>query len=74
MSGRMPRKTSPKKVTGPIIGRRQFGQISAVEGIRLSETMKREFAEFDRAGLSAERRRESIIQRFKRGAGHKANV
>jgi hypothetical protein len=58
----------------PVIGRHQFGKISAVEGIRVSGTMKRAFAEFDRAGLSAEKRRESIIGRFKRGAGRKANV
>jgi hypothetical protein len=64
------RMTAP----GPVLGRRQFGKISAVEGIRLSGGMKRAFAEFDRAGLSAEERRRSIIGRFKRGAGHKANV
>jgi hypothetical protein len=70
----MQKKRSSRKSSGTVIGRGQFGKISAVEGIRLSRTMKREFAEFDRAGLSAERRRESIIGRFRRHAGHKANV
>jgi hypothetical protein len=70
----MQKKRTPKKILGPVIGRRQFGNISAVEGIRLSRTMKRVFAEFDRGGLSAERRRASIITRFKPRAGHKANV
>jgi hypothetical protein len=36
--------------------------------------MKRAFAEFDRAGLSAERRRASVIARFKPRVGQKANV
>jgi hypothetical protein len=70
----MKTKRSPKNVSGSVIGRRQFGKISAVEGIRLSGTMKRAFAEFDRAGLSAEQRRASIINRFKARAGQKANV
>jgi hypothetical protein len=64
------RKTAP----GPVLGRRQFGKISAVEGIRLTGPMKQAFAAFDRAGLSAEERRRSIIGRFKRGPGQKANV
>jgi hypothetical protein len=38
--------------------------ISEVEGIRLDDEMKRTFAEFDRAGLSADKRRRSIIARF----------
>ena len=68
------KRSSKKTATGPVLGRQQFGKISAVEGIRLSGTMKRAFAEFDRAELSAEERRRSIIGRFKRGAGQKANV
>jgi hypothetical protein len=70
----MQKKRSSRKAAGPVIGRRQFGKISAVEGIRLSSAMKRAFAEFDRAGLSAERRRASIIGRFKPRVGQKANV
>jgi hypothetical protein len=70
----MQKKRTPKKILGPVIGRRQFGNISAVEGIGLSRTMKRAFAEFDRAGFSAKRRRASVIARFKPRVGQKANV
>jgi hypothetical protein len=70
----MQKKRSSRKASGPVIGRGRFGKISAVEGIRLSSTMKRAFAEFDRAGLSAERRRASVIARFKPRVGQKANV
>jgi hypothetical protein len=70
----MQKKRPSRKAAGTVIGRQQFGKISAVEGIRLSEPMKRAFAEFDRAGLSAERRRDSIIARFKRRVGQKADV
>jgi len=70
----MEKRHSARKVARPVIGRRQFGKISAVEGIRLSDEMKRAFAEFDRAGLSAKRRRASIISKFKPRAGRKVNV
>jgi hypothetical protein len=70
----MQKKRSSEKTTASVIGRRQFSKISSVEGIRLSSAMKRAFAEFDRTGLSAERRRKSIINRFKQRAGQKASV
>jgi hypothetical protein len=70
----MQKKRSARKAAGPVIGRRRFGKISAVEGIRLSSAMKRAFAEFDRAGLLAEQRRASIINKFRPRAGHEVNV
>jgi hypothetical protein len=70
----MQKKRTAKKSAGPVIGRQTFGRISAVEGIRLSTAMKRAFAEFDRDGLSPERRRASIISKFKPRAGRKAYV
>jgi hypothetical protein len=53
----------------PIVGRKEFAKISEVEGMRLSDDMKRMTADFDRRGLSPEERRQAIIQRFKRVAG-----
>jgi hypothetical protein len=52
-----------------VLGRSRFGKISEIEGIRLSTSMKRDFAEFDRKGMSAEERRRQIIGRFKGHAG-----
>ena len=46
------------------IGRRAFEKISAVEGIRLSPEMKRDFSEFDRKGLSADARRKAIARKY----------
>jgi len=70
----MKKTGSNKAASGPVLGRRRFAKISAVEGIRLTGTMKRAFAEFDRAGLSAEERRQSIIGRFHRRVVRKADV
>ena len=50
----------------PIVGRKQFAKISEVEGIRLTDDMKRTLADFDRRGLLPEERRQAIIERFKR--------
>jgi hypothetical protein len=70
----MRKKSTSRNTSERVLGRRQFARISAVEGIRLSGAMKRAFAEFDRAGLSAEERRESIIGRFTHRARQKADV
>jgi hypothetical protein len=58
-----------KVAKGYILGRSRFGKISAVEGIRLSASMTRDFAEFDRKDMSAAERRRHIIGRFKGRAG-----
>jgi hypothetical protein len=57
----------PRK--GHVLGRARFAKISEVEGIRLSASMKRDFAEFDRKGMSAAERRRHIIGRYKKQAG-----
>jgi type II restriction/modification system DNA methylase subunit YeeA len=48
--------------------REEFAKISEVEGLQLSEPMKRAFDDFDRRKLSAEERRQAIIDRFKQTA------
>jgi len=48
-----------------VIGREAFEKISEVEGIRLSDSMKRAFKEFDLEGQSNEERRQSIKRRLK---------
>jgi hypothetical protein len=69
MQNKRPPQARSKSGDRQVLGRRRFCKISEVEGIRLSGTMKRAFAEFDRVGLSAEQRRQSIIDRFKGRAG-----
>jgi hypothetical protein len=56
--------TAPAQPT--IIGREAFAKISEVEGIRLSDEDRAMFAEFDRKGLSAEERRQAIVEKFKK--------
>jgi hypothetical protein len=46
------------------VGRQAFAKISAVEGIRLSREMARDFGEFDRKGLSAGERRKVIARKY----------
>ena len=53
-----------RKTTGFAFGRDQFAKISAVEGIRLTDEMFREFASFDQNNLSAEERRQAIFSRY----------
>lgn len=48
-----------------IIGRPTFEKISEVEGIRLSDSMKRTFAEFDTEDRSPSERRRRIVRRLK---------
>jgi hypothetical protein len=45
----------------------RFAKISAVEGIALTQEMKKRLAEFDRRNLSAEERRASIIRAHRKG-------
>ena len=65
----MKQSSRSKPAKGYLLGRRRFGKISEVEGIRLSNPMKRAFAEFDREQVSAAERRRQIIGRFKVRAG-----
>jgi hypothetical protein len=48
--------------SGFVLGRERFAKISAVEGIKLSDSMKKRISESDRKGLSAEARRAAIIR------------
>ena len=49
---------------GFTIGRDAFARISAVEGLRLSDDMKRDLRELQRKGLSGEARRRAIISKY----------
>jgi hypothetical protein len=55
-----------KKKGGMVIGHTRFSKISAVEGLTFTEAMSARRDEFDRAGASAEKRREAIIKAHKR--------
>jgi type II restriction/modification system DNA methylase subunit YeeA len=48
-----------------VIGRSSFEKINEVEGLKLSESMKDAFREFDREGQTKEERRRSIKRRLK---------
>jgi type II restriction/modification system DNA methylase subunit YeeA len=48
-----------------VINRAAFDKISEVEGVRLSDSMRRTFAEFDLEDRSDEERRRAIIERLK---------
>ena len=50
------------------IGQERFAKISAVEGIILTKRMRSRIAEFDSKGMSAEKRRRTIIIRVYRKA------
>jgi hypothetical protein len=58
---RQSRKDGPRRYT---VGRSAFARISAVEGIRLTEEMQRDFSEFDREGLSDKDRRKAIVRKY----------
>ena len=49
---------------GFTLGRAAFEKISAVEGVRLSRSMKDEFRKFDRQGLSADERRRAMARKY----------
>ncbi|MDQ1153440.1 hypothetical protein [Brevundimonas sp. SORGH_AS_0993] len=49
---------------GVTLGLSRFARISAVEGLRLSDTAEREFCEDDRREVTAEQRRERIIAKY----------
>jgi hypothetical protein len=48
------------------VGRKTFEKISAVEGINLTDDMKKTLADFDRRKLSPDARRRAIFNKFKR--------
>lgn len=59
---------APQSSNGPRLTRDEFAKISEVEGLRLSDTMRQAFADFDRRALPHEERRRLIIDRFKPAA------
>jgi hypothetical protein len=50
------------KAGGFVVGRAHFAKISAVEGIELTPVMEKRAVEADRAGLTAEEYRRSIVR------------
>lgn len=59
-----PNKSSKIKRKGFTIGAKRFAKISAVEGVSLDETMKRDFRDFDEAGLSDDARRKRLSAKY----------
>ena len=55
---------SCKTGSGYILGRQNFAKISAVEGIRLSRQMNKDFDEFDRRALSPKARRDVLSGKY----------
>jgi hypothetical protein len=50
-----------------VIGRERFAQISAVEGIKPTATMKKRAAIFEKQGLTPAERRREIIKTYRKG-------
>ncbi len=59
-----PKRAAKAPPKAYVIGRSGFARISAVEGIRLTETMDADFREFERQGLSADERRKVIGRKY----------
>lgn len=59
-------KASSRGAKTETIGRARFAKISAVEGIVFTPKMEKRVADFERARLSAEERRESIIRAYRK--------
>ncbi len=57
-------KSIKNAAKGYIIGRHNFAKISEVEGVRITPAMDEDFREFDRKGLSAEKRRKAIAGKY----------
>ncbi|CAN5723814.1 hypothetical protein BH11PAT2_BH11PAT2_09490 [soil metagenome] len=61
----MKKVTTPATRTGSFtVGRSAFAKISALEGVRLTPEMARDFKSFDAKNLSAAERRTVIIQKY----------
>ena len=59
-----PAPRSQKPSDEVIIGRGGFAQISAVEGIRLTDEMWSDFRDFDQKRLSHAERRKMILRKY----------
>ena len=62
-----PLRPNLSRAGGFTLGRDLFAQISAVEGIALTQEMRATLDRFDREGLSAEERRRVIFRQFTPG-------
>ena len=61
------KQPGPKAKKGSfVLGRDGFGKISAVEGIRLTPSMKKRAADAERKGLSAEEYRQAIVRSYRK--------
>ena len=59
-----PQDSQKKASAGVTIGRQGFAQISAVEGIRLTNEMRADFQDFDLKRLSNAERRQKIARKY----------
>jgi hypothetical protein len=57
-------RTKGAKLGSVTLGRDLMAAINAVEGLHLTEEMKRDLEEFDRKGLSHEERRRFVIAKY----------
>jgi hypothetical protein len=60
----MAKNATSKPADGFVIGWRASENISRVEGLCLTESMRNTFVNFDASGLSADQRRESLLKSF----------
>jgi hypothetical protein len=59
---------SPLRTGTYTIGRSGFAKISAVEGVKTSRQMEKDFQEFDRERLTPAERRKALARKY----GHKS--
>lgn len=64
----MTQKPDAQKPVPFVLGRARFEQISAVEGISTAPDTARMFADFDRTGADAQKRRALVLAKFRRTA------
>ncbi len=55
-----------KRSAGLVLGLAAFEKISAIEGIRLTEEMKRDLHAFDRHGMTSDERTRFITEKYGR--------
>jgi hypothetical protein len=64
----MEKRAKRTKTKGLTLGLAGFAKISAVEGIRLSPSSRKMFADFDLRGLSPAERRRAIFEKHAKKA------
>lgn len=59
------RKKPTKRFRGPFtLGRINFAKISAVEGITITGAMNQDFHDFEKLGLSHQKRRKLLVEKY----------